>query len=307
MCTPTTPENHPALLASPRPQATLDFASNMPDNECKSPSQLQSPSRKRPKTNHDDDDDGSDTRRRRGAGRRCFVTIGATAGFRQLLEEIIQPEFLQCLNSYGYSTLEVQCGPDCEWFAAQVEALPYKHGIEILFFQYTKNMQYHMIQCRGEMGVRPAGCIISHAGSGTILEALRYQAPLVVVPNPTLMDNHQAELAEECEKQNWAVYGILGELTTAIQRSHERIVQGRLNDLAPYTPAPFPVPESQRVTLFDWMVLTCYPEELKRQQHLRDLGMVEDSFEQEKQQAAAALQQQTTELEKNDHSRLQVD
>jgi len=39
---------------------------------------------------------------------------------------------------------------------------------------------------------------------------MRYSAPLVVVPNPALMNNHQAELAEECETQRWAIYGKLG-------------------------------------------------------------------------------------------------
>lgn len=51
--------------------------------------------------------------------------------------------------------------------------------------------------------------VISHAGSGTILEALRlplHQRPkLVVVPNETLMDNHQAELANALAKQNYLV------------------------------------------------------------------------------------------------------
>jgi len=47
-------------------------------------------------------------------------------------------------------------------------------------------------------------------GSGTILEVGRYSVPLVVVPNPDLLNNHQAELAEEVERQDWAVYGRLG-------------------------------------------------------------------------------------------------
>jgi len=171
-------------------------------------------------------------------GRRCFVTIGATAGFRQLLVEILQPEFLQCLGSYGYDILDVQCGPDHEWFQSQAAKLTNTYGIAIRQFNYTDNMQSHMLECRGEVDRRLPGCIISHAGkrflqslhnllfratsanhphpgSGTILEALRYQAPLVVVPNPTLMDNHQAELAEECEQQNWGIYGKLGYIPTA--------------------------------------------------------------------------------------------
>lgn len=34
-------------------------------------------------------------------------------------------------------------------------------------------------------------------GSGSIFEALRLRRPLVVVPNPLLMDNHQVELADK--------------------------------------------------------------------------------------------------------------
>lgn len=35
------------------------------------------------------------------------------------------------------------------------------------------------------------------SGSGSIFETLRLRCPLVVVPNPLLMDNHQAELADK--------------------------------------------------------------------------------------------------------------
>ena len=52
--------------------------------------------------------------------------------------------------------------------------------------------------------------LILDLGSGTILEVLRYQLSLIVVPNPTLMDNHQKELAEDCEQEGWAIYGKLG-------------------------------------------------------------------------------------------------
>jgi hypothetical protein len=60
-------------------------------------------------------------------------------------------------------------------------------------------------------------------------------------------------------------------IAEAVKRSQNLAAKGPLTDLPPYSPPPFPVPESQRVTLFDWAVLTCYPEEFKRQQHLLDL------------------------------------
>lgn len=37
-------------------------------------------------------------------------------------------------------------------------------------------------------------------GSGTIIDTLRSNKPLIVVPNPTLLDNHQVDLAEELDK-----------------------------------------------------------------------------------------------------------
>lgn len=44
-------------------------------------------------------------------------------------------------------------------------------------------------------------------GSGSILEALRYQIPLIVVPNTGLLDNHQEELAVAMERNNYLIRG----------------------------------------------------------------------------------------------------
>ena len=46
-------------------------------------------------------------------------------------------------------------------------------------------------------------------GSGSILGALRINAPIIVVPNPHLLDNHQVELAEQLAKQGYVTYGKL--------------------------------------------------------------------------------------------------
>jgi UDP-N-acetylglucosamine transferase subunit ALG13 len=37
--------------------------------------------------------------------------------------------------------------------------------------------------------------VLTGAGSGTILDVLRIGKPLIVIPNPTLLDDHQTELA----------------------------------------------------------------------------------------------------------------
>ena len=46
-------------------------------------------------------------------------------------------------------------------------------------------------------------------GSGSILDALRIGVPLIVVPNPDLLDNHQVELAEELATQGYVIHGRL--------------------------------------------------------------------------------------------------
>lgn len=47
-------------------------------------------------------------------------------------------------------------------------------------------------------------------GSGTILEAMRSGVPLVVVPDPELLHNHQAELAHQLSSVGYVLNGKLG-------------------------------------------------------------------------------------------------
>ena len=98
--------------------------------------------------------------------RRCFVTVGATAGFRSLLDEVSSPAFLRALAGHGYVLLDVQCGPDLATFEERVARLrdEDQHGVSIRAFAYTGDMIEYLIACRGELGVRPAGCVISHGG-----------------------------------------------------------------------------------------------------------------------------------------------
>lgn len=47
-------------------------------------------------------------------------------------------------------------------------------------------------------------------GSGTILEVLRVGLPLIVVPNPQLLHNHQDELAKQLAVNGYVIHGKLG-------------------------------------------------------------------------------------------------
>lgn len=73
-------------------------------------------------------------------------------------------------------------------------------------------------------------------------------------------------------------------LAGALDEIAARIIQGTLDDLPPYRPPPFPVPAAERVTFFDWMVLTCYPGELAAQMQAVDLGTAEADLANQQQQ-----------------------
>jgi beta-1,4-N-acetylglucosaminyltransferase len=79
-----------------------------------------------------------------------------------------------------------------------------------------------MLQAKGhKQSLATEGVVVSHAGSGTILDALRIGIPLVVVPNETLLDNHQVELAEALAEQEYVVYGGLKKLPDALKEAEE--------------------------------------------------------------------------------------
>lgn len=164
----------------------------------------------------------------------AFITIGATASFTSLLRYTTTPSFLTKLASLGYHDLLIQYGKDHTLFVELMEKLgaeqrdalvgktepvpshdvySTKEGIRVLGFSYRQEgLTAEMMAASGRKGVwTTEGCVISHAGSGTILDAMRTSTPLVVVPNATLLDNHQVELAEELARLGYVVHGKLEE------------------------------------------------------------------------------------------------
>lgn len=164
----------------------------------------------------------------------AFVTIGATASFTSLLRYTTTSSFLVKLASLGYHDLLVQYGKDQALFTELMEKLGAekqdallgktepipshdvyitKERIRILGFPFRQEgLMAEMMAASARKGVWTIeGCVICHAGSGTILKAMRTNTPLIVVPNATLLDNHQVELAEELARLGYVIHGKLEE------------------------------------------------------------------------------------------------
>jgi beta-1,4-N-acetylglucosaminyltransferase len=146
-------------------------------------------------------------------GKRAFVTVGSTR-FPGLIKAVLTDECIRVLVELGYSELRVQYGSDISLFREGGQ--PRSGGISLTGFDYSPSIDKEM---------READLVISHAGtklsvkvlitgSGSILEVLHLGKLLVAVPNSSLMDNHQAELAKALSDegyllQSWPEYKIL--------------------------------------------------------------------------------------------------
>ncbi|KAH8916800.1 glycosyltransferase family 1 protein [Atractiella rhizophila] len=121
---------------------------------------------------------------------RCVVTVGTTA-FTPLINAALSSAVLSQLLRLGISELFVQHGQ------SPLPALSPPSGLRIQTANFTNDI---------EAIVAESTLVISHAGAGTIISALRSPRPptLVLVPNPALMDAHQSELAGALSDRGWA-------------------------------------------------------------------------------------------------------
>ena len=147
------------------------------------------------------------------ARKLCFVTIGATAAFDLLIKATLSPRFLEELQASGYTHLLLQHGADggviLKDFITNMIDSRRIYGLTVTGFDFNKQgLEQEMRAAKGHNG-GVEGVVISHAGSGSILAALRIAVPLIVVPNPDLLDNHQVELAEALATQGYVVHGHL--------------------------------------------------------------------------------------------------
>ena len=128
-----------------------------------------------------------------------LVTVGTTK-FDALVKAVDSTDVADALVARGYTRLIIQKGAGKH----QVQTLvpiggqdnQLSNGLQVQVFEFVPSLAEYM---------QAADLIISHAGSGSIFEALRLRKPLIAVPNAILMDNHQAELADHLARLDYIV------------------------------------------------------------------------------------------------------
>mmetsp|Transcript_17038 Transcript_17038/g.20533 ORF Transcript_17038/g.20533 Transcript_17038/m.20533 type:complete len:195 (-) Transcript_17038:264-848(-) len=127
-----------------------------------------------------------------------FVTVGTTS-FDDLIQAVDTEQMAEALASKGYEGLVLQIGRG-KYLPRVLVPSGYSstnpRGFETEYFEFADSL--------GDF-ISKAALVISHAGSGSIFESLRASRPLVVVVNEKLMDNHQAELADELSQMKYCV------------------------------------------------------------------------------------------------------
>lgn len=164
---------------------------------------------------------------KQGHSRTCFVTVGATAAFPALIEAVISPSFLSALEERNYTHLLVQYSKEGKTLydrcLQDVSTSDLPTTLQINGFDIDpQGLKQHILRAKGHGNpTADSGLVISHAGSGTILDCLRLSVPLIVVPNTTLLDNHQVELAEALAQQEYVVYGHVEDLVLALEAADQ--------------------------------------------------------------------------------------
>jgi len=115
-------------------------------------------------------------------GRTIFVTVGTTL-FDKLISATTSQTALEWMVQNGYTKLVLQYGKGSE---PKIPTAASSKVLQIEQYRFRPTLDVDM---------QAADLILSHAGAGTVLEAMKFQKKLVVVINTELMDNHQTELA----------------------------------------------------------------------------------------------------------------
>ena len=151
--------------------------------------------------------------------KKIFVTVGTTE-FDSLLEVVTSSNVLDYFNDNGFTQLTLQKG----------------RGDFQLNVENHKNLTIECFRYKDSIAddIQAASLVLSHAGAGSILEALSLRKPLIVVVNEGLMNNHQHELASKMAEEGYLYYCTSKTLLETLLKKdlkdlkHKPVVDGRV-------------------------------------------------------------------------------
>mmetsp|Transcript_32295 Transcript_32295/g.81345 ORF Transcript_32295/g.81345 Transcript_32295/m.81345 type:complete len:180 (-) Transcript_32295:135-674(-) len=145
----------------------------------------------------------STAQRRRSGVPTALATVGTTK-FEALVDALDTERVQKALYAGGYRKLLVQRGKSSRAPSQRTQ------GLTVEVYQYKASMADDMAS---------SDLIISHAGAGSVMEALRAGKALIVVANEVLMDNHQLELANAMQSKGYLYQATPSTLDTVLQRA----------------------------------------------------------------------------------------
>ncbi|KAL7009153.1 hypothetical protein EMMF5_001351 [Cystobasidiomycetes sp. EMM_F5] len=147
------------------------------------------------------------------ANKTALLTVGSTE-FTPLVQAALGDDVQAALTGSGFTQFTVQYGKsrlgkgyDIGYSSAGVVRTVQRAGISIHLLPFVADIEQRMAS---------SDLVISHAGAGSVLASLRGPAlsplsasskpvpQLIVVPNDSLMDSHQSDLAEQLDSRGWA-------------------------------------------------------------------------------------------------------
>lgn len=154
-------------------------------------------------------------------GLRLFVTVGSTS-FDSLIETVLSEPFLRGLYRNGFRSVAIQYG---RGVFQEKDIVDTRDMPAIRAFTYSPSLASEM---------RCADVILSHGGSGSIFEALDMCKRVVIVPNRSLMHDHQMELAGELHSRNIVQVANAQDLDDVLAK----VIQASKNPLPQCPPIP---------------------------------------------------------------------
>lgn len=189
-----------------------------------------------------------------------LVTTGATITFTTLLEQITNHEVIKSLILLNVSHLTIQYGNETrggvnistsifEDILSKSDLLA-KLDLRDTSSPCTSSKSYtspaftlEVLPFTSDINsfIHKADIVISHAGTGSIIDTLRLQKNLIVITNDTLMNNHQTEIANEFSLANYCVAFSTSQIVpgpSAFISTIEKLLNNSI------TLTPFPPPSS---------------------------------------------------------------